>query len=62
LLFRQLQKWAVPRRRPAEIAAAMRQLTFTGDMQKHLLFSVVTAVPVNALGILFGVDENTAIV
>ena len=47
---------------PHNIASAMRHLTFSGDMRKHLLFSVVTRPQVTTIGRLLGVDENTAIV
>jgi hypothetical protein len=45
-----------------EIAEAMGQITFSGDMRKHLLFSVVTAPLVNAVGSVLGVGEKKAII
>ena len=45
-----------------EIATAMMHLELYADMQKHLLYSVVTRPLVKAVGGLLGVDQNTAIV
>jgi hypothetical protein len=45
-----------------DIAVAMRHLELYADMQKHLLFSVVTRPLVKAVGGLLGVDQNAAIV
>ena len=47
---------------PHNIASAMRHLTFSGDMRKHLLFSVVTRPQVTTIVRLLGANENTAIV
>jgi hypothetical protein len=45
-----------------EIAAAMRELTFAGDMEKHLLFSAVTWPLVTGVAAALSVDQNTAII
>ena len=53
------RSWAAT---PYDIATAMRHLELYADMQKHLLFSVVTRPLVKAVGGLLGVDQNAAIV
>jgi hypothetical protein len=45
-----------------DTAQVMKAITFSGDMQKHLLFSLVTAPLVSITRRLLDVDENTAIV
>jgi hypothetical protein len=44
-----------------DIAAAMRDLSFSGDMEKHLLFSAVTWPLVRSVSTLFSVSVDAAI-
>lgn len=41
---------------------AMRELTFAGDMQKHLLFSPIASSLVKLVGTIFSLDQRASIV